>query len=66
MSIMRKDSARLLQKLRKAGCEIVTLGSGHHMVKCPEGALVVLSGSPSDPRSHANAVARLRRAGVSL
>jgi hypothetical protein len=57
-------SARLnaeIRRLLRAGWR-VSRGRKHVKLRTPGGALIVLSGTPSDPRSERNELARIRRA----
>ncbi len=60
---MKKEVKQLLRDLERAGWKSRKTGSGHNLVKSPEGKVVVVCDSPSDSRSLKNSMADLKRAG---
>ncbi len=64
---MRRKWRKLVRTLEAQGCAVTKAGSGHWRVRCPSGALVFVSDSPSDEkRAWLNVRADLRRAGVEV
>jgi hypothetical protein len=62
----RREVARLVKEVEKAGCTVRKGGSGHYVITTPSGTVVSLSQSPSDWRYRKNFLADLRRGGVNL
>jgi hypothetical protein len=60
-----KDTARLLNQAVQLGAT-VTKNARHAKVYCPNGALVIVSMTPSDWRAVRNQRARLRRGGLDV
>jgi len=60
-----KDMKRLIKVLRQQGFTVDPTAKGHWLVRNAEGRVVAtLAGTGSDHRGFANALARLRRAGL--
>lgn len=62
----KKEIKALVRRLVRAGCTVTVTGGCHYKVTAPNGSVVILARTPSDPRSHLNQLARLRRVGVEL
>lgn len=67
---MRRGKALALRELERvaerAGWRVDRTRSGHVMFRAPDGhGQVLVSGTPEDPRAMRNALADLRRAGLS-
>ncbi|MDI1290607.1 MAG: type II toxin-antitoxin system HicA family toxin [bacterium] len=62
---MNKDMRKIVKALEEQGFEVRTTSAGHLFVTRDGRPVATLSGTPSDHRSIANALARLRKAGFS-
>lgn len=60
---MHKHVKKMLRAATAAGCTITTTKKQHHKVRCPNGQVVVVAGTPSTTRSTTNEIARIRRLG---
>lgn len=64
---MDKEIKSLVNTLTKQGWSVEQGGSGHYKAKNPEGStMVTMPATPSDPRSVANTIADLKRAGARI
>lgn len=59
-----RDLKAAAERARKAGWTITQTRSGHLAWKPPSGQTVFCPGTPSDHRSIANVISKLRRAGL--
>jgi hypothetical protein len=64
--VSRKDTRRLLGKLRDQGFTVRLARSGHFRVTAPSGETVTVSATPRSPRSLRDARADLRRIGAQV
>lgn len=60
---MDKELRKVVKALEEQGFEVVPTKSGHYLVLKDGRRVTTMSGTPSDRRSFANALAPLRRAG---
>lgn len=66
MKVSHSEVAKLVRDAESAGCVVTHASNGHFAVKTPDGKRLVISATPSNPRSVLNDRARLRKAGVKV
>lgn len=62
----RAEIEELLRGAEALGCVVSGGGHTHYKIKVPGRGMVVVSGSPSDRRTVANTMSRLRQLGIEL
>lgn len=58
-----KETRQLIKKLQAQGFDVEQTKGNHYVVRKDGRRVATLAGTPSDSRSHKNAVAALKRAG---
>ena len=58
---MKAELSKLLAEAERRGWVVDRTNGGHHRLRHPTGATVIVASTPSCPRAVANAAAHLRR-----
>ena len=66
MSGHRSDMLKLMRVLKKKGCVVTKLGSGHWRIITPNGTRLTTSFSPRTPGALRSTLRDLRKAGVDV